>query len=123
MINPINVQPQVSSGHKGLWGKIAGGAAAVIAAPFTGGASLKLAPELMAAGGLVGGLMDKTKQTGGGGPTPIQTASQFDPGVGIQQLNDARQALDQMDLHPQMKNELLGHFDLAQEELRKKLGG
>ncbi len=51
-------------GNLDTWGQIAGLALAVGAAPFTGGASLALAPTMMGAGGSIGGMFNQGPSSG-----------------------------------------------------------
>lgn len=90
------VQRQRTTGGKGgLFGKLAGLGAAVVAAPFTGGASLQAAGPLMSLGGAVGGVADPQKVKGGQ-RNKLDTFGKGDRDVRLAKLTEARKAAMQL---------------------------
>lgn len=90
-ISPITVEPKQKGGRGGLIGKIIGGALGVIAAPWTGGASIGAG---MAAGSAIGGAADPARTVGGKPVGTLDSQIDHNPEVGALALNDGLKALD-----------------------------
>lgn len=124
-LNPINMpQPSSSGGKGGLWGKIAGGIAGAVAAPFTGGASLATIPALMGTGAMVGetvgSMADPMKMKDAPqGPNMLDSAIKRDPSLQIGVLTQGQEAL--RDLGLPHNDYLTAHNTL--EEAKKRISG
>jgi hypothetical protein len=139
-MTPINLKPRQSGGSGGLWGKIIGGIAGAVAAPFTAGASLAAVPALMGAGsaigGMVGSAVDPGKISGGGGvqstesgvkATPLDTTAMLDPEVQQATVLDSKKALWGEPSIPmaekQRYSDVLDQTHSALEEMKRRSGG
>ena len=118
-INPIQIQQKKKSGG-GLFGKVAGGLAAVAAAPFTGGASLAAAPALGAIGGAIGEAAKPSGASGTRGGSILQSAAKANPEVQLAQVLDAKKASLALPLDQQKQVSPL--LDQTVQQLRTRLG-
>lgn len=130
-INPIKIQKPGSSGGAGKGGLV-GGIAALLAAPFTGGASLGLLPAAMSAGSALGGVVDPSSSGASGAPVqPSDAASRRlaaqakQPPTDIPHSQILEQSLHALNEAPQDLKDAYGEpiFKAYTMALQKEKGG
>lgn len=122
-LTEIQTKPK-SSGGGGILGSVLGGLTGLIAAPFTGGASIPAAMGAMGAGaslgGLVGNMISPAESKEGNKVQTSRTAMQAMPDVQAAELADASTLVDTVPgMSPDDKSLLKSQFNAAKDELLK----
>lgn len=120
-ISPVIIPPEPPKGGRGgLLGKIIGGVAGAVAAPFTGGTSLAIGP---AVGGAIGEAADPGKAGFEiAGPNVLQTAVKYDPNLQLGLMTNSQEALK---THPgfdsDQARQVFDYLENAKKKIVEKL--
>ena len=119
-LQEVNVKAKKKGGG-GLFGKIAGGVAGVLGAPFTIGASLAAIPTLSSVGGMLGEMASRTKVKGGKSVPRLQAAQKQNPDVQLASLLETQRQINSAgQLNEAQKSEALGFVNPAIDALKKR---